>query len=130
MNKSEIIDTFNTHFIEFVMDVERVFPNDTDITSNRKLIKKFITIFPNKLIKMFNEHFVLLYGNEIEKEDLTFFLENDYRKIHGINPNEKNQILEKIEALRDPVKNMSDNDKKTVIKYLKNLKKLTDLYYK
>lgn len=130
MDKSQIIDTFNTHFIEFVMDVERVFPNDNDITTNRKLIKKFITIFPNKLIKMFNENFVLVYGTEIEKEDLTFFLENDYRKIHGFNPNEKNQILEKIEALRDPVKNMSDNDKKTVIKYLKNLKKLTELYYK
>ena len=34
MNKDQIIEAFNNHFIEFISDIEKVFPNDTDVTLN------------------------------------------------------------------------------------------------
>lgn len=128
MNKSQIVEAFNKHFIEFVTDIERVFPNDTDIMTTRKTINKTLVIMPKSLIKMFNENFVQIYGNEIDKGDIGFFIDNDYRKTHGYKDNEQVWALDKIDSLKQPVKNMNDDDKNKVIKYLQNLKKLTELY--
>jgi len=128
MNKSQVIDTFNKQFMEFIMDIERVFPNDTDITSTRKSISKSLMIMPKTLIRLFNDHFVSIYSNEIENGDLGFFIENDYRKKHGYKENEDVWVLDKIDILRKPVQNMSPDEKLKVIQYMKNLKKLSDLY--
>ena len=128
MNKSQVIDTFNKQFMEFIIDIERVFPNDTDITSTRKSISKSLMIMPKTLIRLFNDHFVSIYSNEIENGDLGFFIENDYRKKHGYKENEDVWVLDKIDILRKPVQNMSPDEKIKVIQYMKNLKKLSDLY--
>jgi hypothetical protein len=128
MNKSQVIEAFNKHFVEFIIDIERVFPNDPDIMSTRKTINKSLILMPRALIKMFNEHFVKLYSNQIENGDISFFIDNDYRKQYGYKEDEQVWALDKIESLRQPVKNMVDEEKKKVVKYLQNLKKLTDLY--
>jgi hypothetical protein len=128
MNKNQIIDTFNKHFLEFIMDVERVFPNDTDIMSSRKTLSKSLILMPKSLIRMFNDSFVAIYGNEIDNGDLNFFIENNYREKHGYKPTDDVWVLDKIDVLREPIKKMSDDDKSKVIQYLKNLKKLSDLY--
>jgi hypothetical protein len=128
MNKSQVIDTFNKQFMEFIIDIERVFPNDTDITSTRKSISKSLMIMPKTLIRLFNDHFVSIYSNEIENGDLGFFIENDYRKKHGYKENEDVWVLDKIDILRKPVQNMSPDEKLKIVQYMKNLKKLSDLY--
>ena len=128
MNKNQIVETFNSHFIEFVSDIEKVFPNDTDITLARKSLGKTFVLLPKLLIKMFNESFVKLYSAEIESGDLNFFIENDYRTKHGYKEKDDAWVLEKIDCLREPVRNMSTEDKEKVSQYLKNLKKLSDLY--
>jgi len=123
-----VVDAFNKHFIEFIIDIERVFPDDPDIMSTRKTISKSLMLIPRALIKMFNEHFVKLYSTQIENGDISFFIENDYRKQHGYKENDQVWALDKIESLRQPVKNMSEEDKLKVVKYLQNLKKMTELY--
>lgn len=126
--KNQIIDAFNKHFIEFVSDIERVFPNDTDITLARKTINKGLVVLPKILIRSFNEYFVKFYEKEIEEGNLDFFINNNYRQTHGYKESEDSWILEKIECLRVPVRNMNTDEKEKVIQYLKNLKKLSDLY--
>jgi hypothetical protein len=128
MNKSQVVDAFNKHFIEFVIDIERVFPNDTDIMSTRKTINKALTIMPRALIKMFNDNIVKLYSKQIDEGDISFFIDNDYRKTHGYKEDEQVWALDKIESLRQPVKNMNVDEQQKVLKYLQNLKKLTELY--
>ena len=128
MNKNQVVETFNKHFIEFVIDVERVFPNDADIMSTRKTISKSLVLLPKVLIRMFNEHFVEFYGAQIDSGDLNFFIDNDYRKTHGYKETDEAWVIDKIDVLRGPVKNMCDDDKAKVVQYLKNLKKLSDMY--
>jgi hypothetical protein len=128
MNKSQVVDAFNKHFIEFIIDIERVFPNDTDIMSTRKTINKAITLMPRALIKMFNENIVKLYSKQIEEGDISFFIDNNYRKTHGYKEDDQVWALDKIESLREPVKNMNNDEQQKVLKYLQNLKKLTELY--
>lgn len=128
MNKNQIIDTFNKHFMEFIIDIERVFPTDIDIMSTRKSLSKSLILMPKVLIRMFNDYFVMLYSNEIENGDLNFFIENDYRKKHGYKETDDVWVIDKIDILREPVRNMKLEEKEKVIQYLKNLKKLSDLY--
>ena len=128
MNKNQIIDTFNKHFMDFIIDIERVFPNDADIMSMRKSLNKTLMFSPKVFIRMFNDYFVALYSNEIEAGDLNFFIENDYRTKHGYKETDDIWIMNKIDILREPVSTMTDEDKIKVINYLKNLKKLSDLY--
>jgi hypothetical protein len=129
MNKDQIIEAFNNHFIEFISDIEKVFPNDTDVTLARKSLSKTFVLFPKLLIRKFDESFVKFYSQEIESGDLNFFIENDYRTTHGYKVKDEAWILEKIDCLREPVRNMSEDDKAKVVQYLKNLKKLSDLYH-
>jgi hypothetical protein len=128
MNKNQVIDTFNKHFIEFIIDIERVFPDDADIMSTRKTISKSLVVMPKILIRMFYEHFVIFYSEQIESGNLDFFIENDYRKSHGYKETDESWVIDKIDVLRIPVKNMCEEDKAKVVQYLKNLKKLSDLY--
>jgi hypothetical protein len=128
MTKTQIIETFNKHIMEFVMDIERVFPNDTDITASRKSLSRTIMIVPKAVIRAFNEHICTVYSKEIEEGNLDFFIDNDYNAKHGNIINNNNMIINKINELREPVRKMADDDKAKVIQYLKNLKKLTDMY--
>jgi hypothetical protein len=128
MNKNQVVEAFNAHFIEFISDIEKVFPNDTDITLARKSLLKTFMVLPKILIKMFHESFVTMYSNEIEQGDLNFFIDNDYRTKHGYKVKDEAWILEKIDCLREPIRSMSEDDKAKVIQYLKNLKKLSDLF--
>ena len=128
MSKNEIIETFNKHMIEFIMDVERVFPNDKDIMMSRKSLSKIIMIMPKMVIRVFHEHISLVYSKEIEEGNLDFFIDNDFNSKHGNIINNNSMVIKKINELRRPVRNMSGNDKAKVIQYLKNLKNLTELY--
>jgi hypothetical protein len=128
MSKHQIIETFNKHIMEFIMDVERVFPQDTDITALRKSLSRTILMMPKSVIRAFNEHFCIVYGNEIDEGNLDFFIDNDYNAKHGNIINNNSMIIKKINELRRPVRNMAENDKAKVIQYLKNLKKLTEFY--
>jgi hypothetical protein len=128
MNKNQIIETFNKHFMDFIIDIERVFPDDMDIITSRKTLNKSLILMPKVLIRMFNDSFVQFYSDQIENGDLDFFIENDYRTKHGYKDGDEVWALDKIDVLREPIRKMSNEDKEKVIQYLKNLKKLSDLY--
>jgi hypothetical protein len=128
MSKNQIIETFNKHIMEFIMDIERVFPEDTDITALRKSLGRTTMMIPKSVIRAFNEHFCIAYGKEIEEGNLDFFIDNDYNAKHGNLINNNSMIIQKINQLRRPVRNMAGNDKAKVIQYLKNLKKLSEMY--
>jgi hypothetical protein len=129
MDKNQVVETFNNHFIEFLVDVERVFPENSDITLARKTLLKSNTVLPKLLIKLFNEYFVKIYSKEIDAGDLDFFVYNDYREKHGYKPDEDAWVLNKIDCLREPIKLMNPEDKSKVLQYIQNLKKLSLLYY-
>jgi hypothetical protein len=58
---------------------------------------------------------------------LNFFVEKDYRANNTI-PINNDDVFEKIDSLREPIKNMSQENKDKIIKYLQNLKQLSDIY--
>ena len=129
--KEQIINAFNKHFLEFITDVHQVFPTNLDIATAKKAIGRIIVLMPKLLIKMFNEHVVRPYKTQIEEGDLTFFIENNYEKDLnnlqlGVDDN-SSTILQKIDCLRGPVREMGASEQQKVVKYLQNLAKLSSM---
>ena len=129
MDKTQILSAFNDHFIQFVEDVQLVFPDNSDIATVSLGLSKLRKANPRLLIMSFKEHVVSGYRTEIENGDINFFINNDYQNdLNNIGVGSSNQILEKIDCLRGPVRDMNKNEQDKVMKYMQNLLKLSDMY--
>jgi|TARA_B110000483_G_C17894379_1_gene426869 hypothetical protein len=129
MDKSQILKGFNDHFVEFVEDIERVFPDDDDISTVKASFIQMRKANPKLVIKAFNEYFLKIYRSEIESGNIDFFIHKDYNTDLSV-VGDSDYILKKIDVLREPVKNMNSDDRGTVVKYIQNLSKLCDVYYR
>lgn len=128
IDKRQVMKAFNDHFIEFFEDVERVFPMNTEITSAKRAIITFRKLNPLLLITVFYKSVGQIYRQHIDEGNLNFFVEKDYTKeVKSLKNSDR--LIQKINALREPVNNMCDSDQKKVITYLNNLVYLADLFH-
>ena len=123
---SQILTAFNNHFIEFIEDVKRVFPDDVEIATAANALAKLRKANPKIILIGFRSCVSGPYQKEIEAGKLDFFLKKDYSK--DVDGDSASIILEKIDTLRNPISEMNKEDQKKVIKYLQNLTKLVNLY--
>jgi hypothetical protein len=129
MDKKTTLRAFNDHFNEFVMDVLSVFPENTDIRSAKTTLDLAKRANPTLVIKIWFMYVYSPYAEKIDSGDLDFFIYKDYSAdLNGI-PNSKD-ILSSVNALRDPIKEMSESNKQHSLKYVQNLCKLSSLYNK
>ena len=127
MDSRSILTAFNNHFLEFVEDVKRVFPNDMDIATIQTAFNKMRKANPKLILMTFREHVYDPYHKEIEQGNLSYFIDKDYDNDlksvgHG------SVILEKINYLKKPISEMDKEDQSKVVKYMQNLCKLCKLY--
>lgn len=127
-NKRQVLTAFNDHFIEFLDDVCNVFPDNKDIMSAKNALITFRKMNPKLLISVFKDSVANVYREELFNGNLDYFLEKDYSNDIFDIDNTSN-ILEKINKLRDPIKNMNETEQTKVLKYMNNLIKLCDIYY-
>ena len=77
----------------------------------------------------FKDYFIDEYSNEIDKGDLDFFINNDYKTKNVLFQKDSSKIIfDKIECLREPVSRLDPSEKAKIVKYLQNLKGLSDVY--
>ena len=121
---SNILSAFNDHFVEFISDIQLVFPDDVDLLTAKNSLLMVRKANPTMIIKIWKTHIVDKYAKQIEEGDLTFFMEKDYS--NDISGNEK--IMEGINRMREPIKNMSKDNQDKSMKYIQNLTKLCLIY--
>jgi len=127
MDKKTTLRAFNDHFNEFVIDVLSVFPENTDIRSAKATLDLAKRANPTLVIKIWFMYVYSPYADKIDSGDLDFFINKDYAEdLQGIQ-NSKD-ILSSVNALRDPIKEMSESNKAHSLKYVQNLCKLSMLY--
>lgn len=123
---SNILTAFNDHFIEFINDVHLVFPEDADILSAKNALMAIRKANPKMIVKIWNAFIVGKYRSEIEAGNLDFFVNKDYSQDVS-NAANSDKIMESIDRLRAPIKNMSSENQAKVMKYIQNLTKLAQL---
>lgn len=123
---NNILTAFNDHFIEFVNDVHCVFPDDADILATKNALTTIRKLNPRMIVKIWNSFIVSKYNSEIEAGNIEFFVNKDYSQDLSVS-NNSDKIMESIDRLREPIKNMSVENQAKVMKYIQNLSKLSQL---
>ena len=124
---SNLVKVFNDHLVEFLDDVIKIFPDNADLQTGRTFIVGLKKVNPRKIIEVWKNFVNDLYLEEIYKGNLEFFIEKDYtHDVRYMSPN----VLQIIENIKLPLKQTQNENKKKTIKYVQNLCKICDLYYK
>ena len=122
-----LLKTFNTHFKEFLQDVVSIFPDDKDVLSTQNTLEGLIKMNPKMLVKVWDKYISQPYEKEISEGNIEFFINKNYN-LDVKNAGNSDQILNKIEALREPVRNMGEENQKKTMKYIQNLTKIAQMY--
>lgn len=123
---TNLLQAFNDHFIEFVNDIQSVFPDDHDILFAKNSFLAIRKANPKLIYKIWNMYIVNKYKSEIESGNIEFFLEKDYSQDISQAEN-SDKIMEAINRLREPIKNMTSENQAKTMKYIQNLTKLAAL---
>ena len=126
MSSSNLLSVFNDHFVEFVTDIQNVFPEDHDILVAKNSLLAIRKANPKMIVKIWKTFIVDKYQKEIESGNLDFFMEKDYSQdVAGADNSGK--IMEAINRLRCPIKQMTPENQQKTMKYIQNLTKLAAL---
>ena len=128
MSSANILTAFNDHFVEFVTDVHRVFPQDKDILVAKNALLMIRKANPKMIISIWNDCVVGKYKSEIEQGDIGFFINKDYSQDLSVSQN-SDKIQQAINRLREPIKQMNTDEQGKAMKYIQNLTKLADIYH-
>jgi hypothetical protein len=124
---SNILTAFNDHFLDFISDIQKVFPEDHDLLVAKNSLLTIRKANPKMIIKIWNTFVVGKYKKEIENGDLSFFINKDYSNDVSAADNSK-KIMESIDRLREPVKLMTKENQDKTMKYIQNLTKIATMY--
>uniref|UniRef100_A0A6C0EGG3 Uncharacterized protein n=1 Tax=viral metagenome TaxID=1070528 RepID=A0A6C0EGG3_9ZZZZ len=124
---SPILSAFNNQFKEFMNDILCIFPNDKDLMTTKNMMTTLQKGNPRLLIQIWKNFIADPYANEIEAGNISFFIDKDYNSdVSELGDSEK--IVKAIDRLREPIKNMDDENQQACMKYIQNLSKLSGMY--
>jgi hypothetical protein len=120
--------------MEFIEDIVRLFPDRTGLKTTKQVFETARKMNPKIIMEMLNMYLLKKYENEIMSDNFDFFVNKDYTdevytipKSDGIKANNE-QILREIEKIREPLNELSNENKEKILQYFKNLIQLTTLY--
>jgi hypothetical protein len=123
---TNLVTVFNDHFSEFVNDIQSVFPDDADILTAKNALIAIRKANPKLIVKIWIKYVYSPYKEQIESGNIEFFLTKDYSTDLARNDN-ADKIMESIDRLRKPIKDMSPENQSKTMKYIQNLSKLAML---
>jgi accessory colonization factor AcfC len=123
---NNLLTAFNDHFMDFIDDIQSVFPEDIDVLTAKNALTLIRKANPKMIVKIWKVYIANKYKREIESGNLEFFINKDYSTDVSVAAN-SDKIMESINRLRDPIKNMSKDNQDKVMKYIQNLSKLSEL---
>lgn len=126
-DKSFLMRSFNTHFIEFIKDVSIIFPENVDIKNGLNSFEMIKRLNPSIIVKVWYSKVYIPYHSVIDEGNLSFFFEKSY--VEDLDKlNNAVDIMKIIDKLREPIKTMNEMNKKHTMKYIQNLSELSKMY--
>ena len=124
---SSFLAAFNNHLKEFIDDLIVIFPGDRDMKAAKTAVSTLTYANPKSLIKVW-KNYVCKYNDEIENGNLDYFINKNYDEDlqQSSNSDKANAIIEK---LRQPIRELDEDNKQKAMKYMQNLNKLCNLYF-
>lgn len=127
MDKSTILKAFNTLFFSFLNDVISIFPENKDLMIAKKSFETIKGLNVSSIIKAWFHFVYTPYRSQINDGDISFFINKDYNSDLG-NLSNSGEIMETINKFREPIKQMSEENKNHSLNYIQKLSKLSEIY--
>ena len=121
---TNLVTVFNDQFSEFVADIQSIFPTDPDILTAKNALLTIRKANPKLLVRIWFKYVYDPYKEHINAGDINFFLTKDYSRDLVKNEN-ADKIMESINRLRNPIKEMTPENQSKAMKYIQNLSKLS-----
>jgi hypothetical protein len=126
-DKNLILNAFNTQLFEFIDEVQTVFTEDTSISKVKTALYIIKKVNPSLIIKIWYTYIYSPYKTEITNDNINFFIEKDYKN-DVVYLKCSDDIVNNIDKLRNPIRNMGKENQEKSFKYVKNLCILSQLY--
>ena len=123
-----VLKAFTGHLMEFAREIKRVFPEDSDLRTGSIFLEGLVKVNPKSVILGWKECVNDLYKDQILEGNLDYFINKDYNSDLEGSQN-KGKLLKTIDAFRERVRNMGEENKKKSMKYVQNLTKLCSMYF-
>ena len=111
------IDLFNTKFREFVADLVKVFPEDSELKLLQKGISLILVVNERLVLNIYRDRVLIPFGDKLMERNEEFFLENNYQDIQK-DVEDGARIIEKVKGFW---KTLDPDNKEVVWKYLQVL---------
>ena len=126
-DKTTLLRAFNAHLFEFIDDLISVIPDNVDIVTSRTSFEYMKKLNPTLIIKAWFTYVYSPYAEIIDSGDIEFFINKDYSDDVSYLTNSRD-ILAAVDALREPIRGMSESNKAHSLTYIKNLCNLSRVY--
>jgi hypothetical protein len=126
-DKSTLLRAFNTQFFDFLKDIITIFPDNQDIKLANTSFETIKKANPTLILKAWYSYVYHPYRDVIDAGDIEFFFDKDYGSDLSIVPN-ASEIMKMIDKIRQPIKELSDENKEHTKKYIQILSKLSMHY--
>jgi hypothetical protein len=126
-DKSTISRAFNTHLLEFLDDIIRIYPENQDVTKAKTSFETIKKANPSLIVKAWFQKVYTPYQQIIDAGDISFFFDKDYSQdLQSVS--NAGEIMNMIDKIREPVRTMNAENKDHCMKYIQNLSKLSTVY--
>jgi hypothetical protein len=126
-DKSIVLRAFNKHFFEFMDDLVAIFPENENVLVARETFETFKKANPTIIAKVWYSKVYSPYSEQITQGNIDFFMEKDYSDDLS-NANNAGRVLDMINNVRDPLKQMDEKNRAHATKYIQNLSQLSVAY--
>ena len=127
LDKSTVLKGFNTHFFSFIDDIISIIPENSSIKEARTFFEITKKANATVLIKMWYSNVYSPYASVIDNGDISFFFDKNYEEDVSYIQN-SSEILKAIDTIREPFRNLSEDNKEKCKEYIQILCKLSTLY--
>ena len=134
MDKKRIIMTSCLDQIfQLFDDILLVIPNDSDIIAAKVYVSGVKQANPKLILNSWYNAVTVKYKVQIDNGDFDFAINNDYnsdiKSYYNQSSSDFKYFEKMIDKVRDIVKNLDDDNRQKLIKYVQNISNLTLLYF-
>ena len=128
IDKSTSLKAFNGQFEEFLEDIVILFPDNRDIKTSKTALVMMKQANPKMLLSVWYRYIFLKYADKIEEENIEYFLNKDYTEDVAKMENSGSSVIESINKLKGPLRELDEENTAKCLQYLKNLNNLSNMY--
>ena len=128
INKGTLLNSFNEHFFEFIDDIINIIEQNNDIIVARNFFRNVRNLNLSSIIKAWYYYVYFPYREQIDAGDISYFLNKDYAGDLEVIEIGRDEIIDVIDKLREPIRGMSPQNLAHSTEYIQNLSNLSRIY--